>query len=385
MSVATSVLSPSVDITIQPPVPVSGIRLVLLAILVLGAGASLTAGLDLMESRHCVGSLEAPVATITANRSAQVARIHVSPGSVVAIGQPLVTLVDPSIQERVSSLQRQLEEAKAEVDRSQAEAAVDLEWRRRELKAAEFEAQLRAADLLQQQFQKQVEHVAWQDYLKRLNPVTSLASLKAEAGSLLFDKTLPDEERLKALLAQDAAATSAEAVAVQLQICERRLVDLKELDEDLVQLIRKAHGVEVAAAKVSRLNGELAGLEAKLAGVTILSDNYGTVGSLWLKEGDVVDAGQKMLELIDEDRRFLLASVPSREMTRVARGSKVELVFPGEQKRVGTVVDIPLRAGNVVATSAQDVPVEVRIEASGREWPELPLGTRVRVNLASSL
>lgn len=385
MTAATTTLQSSVDITVQPPVPVPTIRLALMAFLVLGAGATLTAGLDLMESKHCQGALEAQISVVRAERSAQISQVHVTPGAVVAVGQPLITVLDPNVVERIATLEQQLTEAKAEVERSRAEAAVDLEWRRRELKAAEFDAQLRAAELLQSQFQKQVEHVAWQDYLKRLNPVTTLVSLKAEAGSIIFDKSLPDEERLRALVAQDAAATTVEAISVQLQICEKRLIDLKELDKDLVQLIQKAHGVEVAKAKVQRIEFELSDLTAKKQGVTILSENYGTVSDLNLKAGDIVTAGQKLLDLVDQDRRYLLASIPSKDISQVSKGSKVELIFPGNQIRQGTVVDIPLRAESVVASSVHDVPIDVRVEASGREWPDLPLGTRVRVNFGRKL
>jgi multidrug resistance efflux pump len=130
------------------------------------------------------------------------------------------------------------------------------------------------------------------------------------------------------------------------------------------------------------MRDELASLQKQQDSLTIISPAHGMIGSIRHQSGDLIQAGESVVELLDDDRRHLTAYIPSSAVTGLHPGSRVELMFPGRQSRIGLVASIAPHAipadRGVVASDSQ---VEVTIEPAGKLWPQLPIGSRVQVKI----
>ena len=115
---------------------------------------------------------------------------------------------------------------------------------------------------------------------------------------------------------------------------------------------------------------------------TVISPAHGIVGTIHHRTGDLVNAGSIIVELLDDERRHLVACIPTSAATKLRSGTKVELMFPGRQNRIGLVAAIPPHAIPAdQRVSSADSQVEVKIEPAGKLWPKLPVGSRVQVHV----
>jgi multidrug resistance efflux pump len=325
------------------------------------------------------GTLQAKTISVAVARPAQVAELFVKPGQAVEPEAPLFRLADDRLATRLASKRREIIELTAELKRVEAAAEVDLEWRCRELQNEAFETQLKAAEFLQARVHHQVEQIAWREQLTGQDWWVGDVASDEWVQPIAFDADAPNPARLQALLKSDEAATSLESNAAQLALCERKLIELVELEARLANNVRISAGVDVAKAKLQRAEDELKALEEQEQALTIRSPGYGTVGGLTAQIGDVLAAGQCVVDLLDDDQRFLLANVPSASIARFQPGEQVGVRFPSRQRLQGAIVAIPPQAQ--AAEAGQDAMVPVRIAPSGKLWPKLPIGSRVRVEM----
>jgi multidrug resistance efflux pump len=353
-------------------------------LLVCGGGAwllgiALTQWLGQPAADAVYGTLQAKSISVAAARPAQLAELFVKPGQTVEPDAPLFRLADDRLASRLAAKRREMVELAAEVKRVEAAAEVDLDWRRRELQNEAFDTQLKATEYLQARVHQQVEQIAWKEQLTGLDWWLGDAASDTAVQPIAFAAEAPNLARLQALLKADEVAGSLEANAAQLALCERKLTELAELEARLTEKVRISVGVDVAKAKLERAEDELKALEDQEQALTIRSPGYGAVGGLTVQVGDLLTAGQCVIELLDDDQRFLMANVPSASIERFHVGGKVTARFPQGQRFEGTIVDIPPQAQ--AANAGQDATIPVRIAPSGKLWPKLPIGSRVSIEL----
>jgi multidrug resistance efflux pump len=322
------------------------------------------------------GTLLAKSTSITAGRAAKLAEILAPAGTDVVPGTPLLRLVDDQLTARIATKQKEIEGRAVELQKVQAQADVEFQWRQQELKAEVFQTQLKSASFLKEKINHQVEQLAWKEQLTTVSLQSGSDSL---TDTLIRPLSLvnepPNPVRLQALLREDAAASAVEALNVQIGLCETRMAELKQLEEALTLKIRTSVGVELAETRLKQSREELTTLEAQTAGLTIISETYGRVG-LWNKQiGDAVHAGEAIVELHDQEQRFLALNVPSTIAGEYRPGVKLSLIFPGQERLAGTVDDV----GPQTLRNSEEPVVPVRITSIGRVWPELAIGTRVIV------
>lgn len=349
---------------------------------ILFGGAALCAGMavsgrwqqPLPDSQK--GTLLAKTTTITAGRPAKIAEILAPAGTDVTPGTPLLRLTDDQLTVRIAAKKKEIEAHEVELKKVQAQADVDLQWRQRELKAEAFQTQLKSAAFLKEKINHQVEQLAWKEQLTTVSLESgddSLTDTLIRPLSLVSEP--PNPARLQLLLREDAAASAVEALDVQIALCEDRMAELKKLEESLVEKIRTSVGVDVAEARLKQSQEDLVALEAQTSGLTIISEAHGRVG-LWNKQiGESVQPGESIVELHDQDQRFLALNVPSNLAGEYRPGVKLSLIFPGQERLAGSVEEVgPQTLRN------SDVPVvPVRITTIGRVWPQLAIGTHVVV------
>lgn len=361
-------------------------RTAILCLAALATGISVATWLEVRGAASYAGQLQARTTSVAAGRDARIVSVSVATGQRVVPGEKLLELADDRLIGQIAAKKRELIELEADVQRVKATADVELEWRRRELQSEAFQTQLKAATMTQEKLSRQVEQLAWQEHLTNRNAESGEGALLAEAASpfrsIILNTRLMDERRLQAMLKEDAAAVAAESLAIQLTLCEQQLERLKKLDEDLPNKVRLSAGVELAGTRLTRVREELSSLEQQRDSLTIVCPSHGVVGAVLHEPGDLVEPGSTIIELFDDDRRHLVASIPSSAVARLKPGTKLTLIFPAGLKRIGLVAAIPPQAiANRRGDEFADSQVAVRIEPAGKLWPKIPVGSRVKVQV----
>lgn len=366
--------------------PTTWRRLAALSVLALATGVGAAGWLEVRGAVTYSGRVQSRTTAIVVPRAARLHELTVIPGQRVVPGEKLLQLADERLTTGIATKRRELVELEADLQRVKATADVELEWRRRELHSEAFQTQLKATSVTQERLSKQVEQLAWREHLTggeapgRFGP--SLVEAALPFPPIVLDSPRLDERRLQAMLREDAAASAAETLATQLTLCEQQLERLKKLEEDLPGKIRLSAGVELAETRLTRVREELAALEQQCESLTISSPAHGVVGAVHRQPGDLVQPGDTVLELFDDDRRYLIASIPSSAVARLRPGTKLNLIFPAKQKRIGLVATIPPQAMSEDETElAEDSQVAVKIEPAGKLWPKVPVGSRVKVQV----
>ncbi|WP_157605810.1 HlyD family secretion protein [Schlesneria paludicola] len=356
-------------------------RVGLFVCLAASAGTGLGLLLEYTGQKTFPGSIEARRTVVTASRAARIQEVSVKTGQSVAVGDPLIQLIDTQLEDRLNRKRRDLAELEAEVARSKAIAEVELSWRRRELQSEIFETQLKVAALSQEKLNKQVEQIAWKERLSAGD--SGIGPLLAETDHpfrpISASLTQPDDRRLQAMLREDAAAAAVEAIGTQVALCEQRLKKLEELDQDLNGKIRASSGVDVAETRFNSAKEELTALEAQVKELTITSPSYGTIGEIKLQEGDRVNASSTLVEILDDQQPHVVAQIPSHATAQARQGSKVTLIFPTNDRRSGVITGIPPQTVPVAGTT--ETVLQTKIEPAGKLWPKMAVGSNVKVLL----
>ena len=349
------------------------------------AGLCLATGIDGLSSKSYVGRIESRRSSITVARLARLTGVHAFPGQHVHPGDKLFELQEDHLADQIIDKQREITELASESQRVRAVAEVDIEWRRRELQSEIFQTQLKARSVAQERLTKEVEQLAWQDHLEGRNDSAlgpPLAMAKSTFHSISFDSNKVDKRRVEAMLKEDAAGAAAESLAAQLSLCEQRLENLQRLNLELPEKIRMSVGVQLSETRLSRAQEELTSLHRQRDSLTILSPAHGTVGVIHHRLNDLVQPGEPIVDLDDEDSRHVIADIPSSAVVGVRIGDTWTLIFPGKLKRLGLVAAIPPRATVDPSTAKKnESQIEIRIEPSGKLWPKVPIGTHVQVQV----
>lgn len=356
-------------------------RIVILVCLAVSAGSGVAWFLEESGPQSYPGLIEARTTIVSTNRAAQVDEVLVKTGQSVVPGDSLFQLIDSRLKDRLAGKRLEVAENEAEVARAKAVADVELVWRRRELQAEIFETQLKVAALSQEKLNKQVEQIAWKEHLM---------STEGQGGQLLSDANhpfrsislelqKPDDRRLQAMLREDAAAASTEALATQIALCEERVKKLELLDKELGTKVRASSGIDLAETRLNRAKQELAVLESQVKELTMTSPTHGTIGEVKLQVGDQVTSGATLVEILDNQQPHIVARIPSSAASNVRQGLKVSLLFPANQRRIGIIASVPPQT--VFVAGASESVLAVKIEPAGKLWPKLAIGSNVKVLL----
>ena len=366
--------------TPYPPVeprPAAPARLILLGLVAGCCGLGVTSWLDGSSQPVYSGRLQAHSVAVKAGRQARIVALPAESGTSVKPGDTLVVVADQPLEDRIRRQTQEVKELESEADRVAAAAEIELQWRQRDLQSERFELQLKAANLLQDKINRQVEQIAWQE---RLSSLSSWSSQEDGPFGGLLQRSFPDNGRIQAMLKEDTAASAAETIGIQLSLCENRVAEIEKLEKELETKVRISAGVNLAQQRLERAREELKTLEGQCDSLKITSPSYAIVGVPQRHAGDIVQAGETIVELLDPERRFLIAEVPSSAGAEFPTGSRVTLMFPGNEVRDGIVRELPPQTDQPTGRTQESF-LEVRIEPAGRLWPNVPIGSRVNVTV----
>jgi multidrug resistance efflux pump len=342
-------------------------------------GSALTVWIGKPTAAAVSATLQAKTQSVVVSQASRLAELNVAVGEQVEPATQLFRLTDDRLTARIAAKRQQIVELKADVARAEAAAEVELEWRRRDLRREIFDTKSKAAQLQEARLHHQVEQIAWKEQLAGLDRWIGDIDADRDVQPLVLPADVLHPARLQAMLRADESTSTLAAAAAQIELCEQKLSELAALETKLAQKIRVSVGADVAQARLESAAAELADLEQQEQSLTIRSASHGVVASLTVQPGDALAAGQCVLELLDGDQRFLVAQVPSALVERFRVDDRVVVVFPQWQRFEGVVVAIPPQAQG--AADDDDTLIPVRVAPCGKLWPNLPIGSRAKVEL----
>ncbi|HID23878.1 MAG TPA: HlyD family efflux transporter periplasmic adaptor subunit [Planctomycetaceae bacterium] len=366
------------------PPPLKSTRVALVGFLSLLSGTGLTLLLDRVQTQTLTGHLQVETVPVRSVCDGRIQQFLAEPGTRLQPGTPLAILHDDTFCEQLAAARQEVADCREKLQRARAQAEIELAWRIKTLDEEVFQAQLQVTACLQRQYQSQFERIAWRDF----SDLPELVAGKTDPDDVFrfvthSAETASDLARLHALLRQEAARNQAEVSQAQLELCEQRLKELQQLKSRLPEKVRRAHGVFQAEARLAEAERRWQELQSRSPARTLTTPSYGTLGNFEKQVGDPVRRGETLVTLLDTDRCYVLVEVPSHMLPRIKTARKVRLEFPGGVDRLGCVRKISPQATRKPVKHRRggraDAFVSVRIDPAGRLWPEMPVGTAVRV------
>lgn len=356
--------------------------------------------LSVRSDQRLQGVLSADITSLRVPADARLVVSHVEAGDEVFSGDKLLTLEKTEHLELISVQRERVAALQQELQRAEAQASLDLEWRLREVERELSDVRTRA-QLIREVKRNPIEPFRSASAANHSNP--QLAALpvsqsrfytpskpRPQANGLLFigssgDSVLdgvpraqplaiPAAEEQKMVLASEASTES--VLSVESASVELRLTRLEELREVLPQQVQRAAGVESIRVQFDDAAQRLSTMETLSRNVAIECPGYGKVGQVRYRPGDTMATGEVMLKILHTERRYIMLNVPTRRVNEIEPGTPVELIFPGNAQYNGKVVNLPMLAD--VSTNGRSL-ATVRVEPSGRLWPEIPIGSEIDV------
>ncbi len=325
----------------------------------------------------------------------KLAEIYVQPGMHVSAGEVLAQLDEAPLQEKVRTVQADLEAAQARVDQLQA-GPTPAEWIAAQLALTSAEARWRAliaGPSAAEMASAAAEVAAAQNELERLHALpdpSTLAQARAQLDrataalqqaqaaydqvrdrpdvgllpqALTLQRATIDYEAAQASLnaaRQEATPAALEAAQARLTAAEAKLhqlqagpsadeVALTELQVELAraELAQLAAGPSAAEMRQAEAAVQLAELAlartlADLEAATLIAPFSGTVLELRADPGEMIAASTGLILLADESRLEVEATVIEEDLPLVQSGQNVELFFDAqpEAQVLGSVVRI---------------------------------------------
>jgi multidrug efflux pump subunit AcrA (membrane-fusion protein) len=302
-------------------------------------------------------------------------------GDRVSLEVPLARFADPDLETQIADRGSEVSVLKTQLEQAEATAEDAISCRLKELDDAIVTTELRSADYLKEKFDWELERSMWADVLSSSETVSLFNDNEPVFQSLLLKSRVPADQRMNAMLKHETADNAVAVSSVQVEICQERLGQLQRLKENLPERVRQTAGVAVAGEKLAQAQSALERLESRRDDLVVKSTAIGTVGLFRARLGDHLQAGQPIVEILDDARRWVVASVPSSVIPEFTPDRMVRLTFPGGLVRTGRVVAVAPQAAPTTAAAELDPPVSVRIEQAAAAWPNVPLGSRIDVQL----
>jgi multidrug resistance efflux pump len=362
--------------------PASGARVVVFSLLAFAAGIGAAFWLSRMSFERFPGYLQARLKTVTAGREARIARILVTPGTIVTAGQPLVVLEDKELEQALAARRQEIESLEIELSRTRAALEVELDIKRRDILDRVFETKWRLAQLQRQPAPLLGETplaagIAGQ-WKNGLPPVVTLV----ERPSLIFDNPYRLElaSNVKAAPARKPESIPAPAMT-EMTLCAEHIAQLEKMSRELPEKISRSMGVDLAQARLDHARSLLAALERQKTDLTLLADSAGMIGVFHKQVGDRVGANESIVQLLDEEEPYVLLQIPSPRISDFAPGTIVDLRFPGGEKGKGRVESIPPQTSDLPDENGarQETIITAQIDPAGKLWPSIPFGSVVEV------
>ena len=381
--------------------PASARRIVLFGAVALLSSAAIVFWIGNVHQESHSGYLHSVNESITAGRPARITQLLVKPSQVVAPGTPLLVLRDISLEASRLHQQNAIAALEAELRQAQARASVEIADRKAKLEYSLFETQLKLAGYEEKRFDQRLALFASENRVMIAEADDRLDQVQVAANGempLPFETlTLADVRQPKGkkrdllfeLQERETTRNKVETSETQVILCEEQLALLRKHLEGAPAQINEAFGVNVIQTRISAAQAALVQLDAETPTLTLTATKHGTVGVFAKSAGEMVRPQDVIVELFDAEQPYIFAEIPTSKLTQFPAGKEVELIFPGEILRRGTVSEFPPQAARLPGPRERLADncgqLRLQILPAGQLWPQVPFGTRVEVRSLRSI
>ncbi len=375
--------------------PASIRRIALFGTIALLSSAAFVSWMGNVRQESHSGYLHSVNESIKAGRQARITQILVKPGQLVTPGSPLLILRDVSLEAARLNQQNAIAALEAELRQAQARASVEIADRKAKLETELFETQLKLASYEEKRFDQRLALYASENRVMVAEADGRLDQIQIASNGEMempFDTlTLADIRQPKAkkrdllfeLQERETTRNKVETSEAQVALCEERLAFLKDQLAGTPAQINEAFGVNVIQTRITTAQAALVQLDAETPTLTLTATKHGTVGVFAKSSGEMVSSQDVIVELFDAEQPYVFAEIPTSQLAQFPSGKEVELVFPGQVRRRGTISELPPQAAPLPGPRERLADncgqLRLQILPAGQIWPQVPFGTRVEV------
>ncbi len=361
-----------------PDLPASVRRIAAVGVLAIVAGAALVRVIMGGPAQSFPGQVTARIVPVAAEQSGIVTQWLVAEGETVRMGDPLVSLTIAELVEERTRLEQDIARLTLDLERTVAQAELDLEWRMKDINADIFTTRLQSAELLEQKYRHEMEQVALSDLLKD-HSTTLWGANDSVYDTVSLREGDKQAGRLSTVLRVEAATNAADVCGAQVEMCEEQVEALEDLKEALPDRIRRSIGVEAIERQLAAAQTRLDELNSDEQQSTLVSNVIGQAGVFLRQVGDRVSPGDRIVEIFDDVQRYVMIDVPSSHVDQFTIDRKVALTFAGNVQRTGRVGHVAPQA--ITRIPGQESVVRVHVDPSGVLWPSVPIDSQVMVSV----
>lgn len=357
------------------------------------------------RNQALTGILSADITSIRVPAASRLTTVSVKPGDEVFSGQPLLTLEKLEHLALIENQERLVRDIERDLKRIEAQSAIELEWRTRDLDRTLTGVRLQVAQRESvAQWQQPTEPMnAWTSREgTQVSPISSRSemstSLRPQAGGIAFFSGIsgqsspitatvalatpaPQPAPIRTAMVPREGVVSDSPVPMpvdpQLEVLRSEQLRLETVRTTLPSTISEALGVTSLKGQFTEASQQLDSMKSVSREIQVQAPNYGVVGQVRFRQGDDLPAGEIMLRILHTDRRYVMLYLPTKRVNEMQPGHEVELRFPGNQEFRGQVVEIPMMADTTGETG--ETLAAFRIEPVGKLWPTVPVGSQIDV------
>jgi len=342
------------------------------------------------------GVLSADITSVRVPAPARLTDVHVKAGDEVFSGQPLLTLEKLEHLAMIENSEKSLKEVERELRRLEAQAAIELEWRKKDVERELADVRVQIAEA------RTLTGYPAQSTRQSGTPVSPVSARNARSrpaktstpGGIMFfsrsGKVSPPGQpggnlpapappvRVAEVVRDGVVSDSPQITVDPAAPLEAEKARLESLRSGLSTTVEDAIGVTNVKAQYLEARAQLENLKAASREIKVQSPVYGIVGQVRYRKGDDMLEGEIMLRILHTDRRYVMVYLPTRRVHEMSAGQEVELRFPGNHEYRGQVIDMPLMADAASEDSGETM-AAVRIEPVGKVWPSVPIGSQIDV------
>lgn len=376
--------------------PASGSRTVTLLVCALLTGCFIVSWLNRQTHQPLPGTLAAEITSLRVPADSRLLATYVSAGDEVFTGETMLTLEKSEHLEMLAQQAQLVQSLERELRKAESQASIELKWRNQEIEHQVSETRTRA-----QLFQTLQPITTSMSATPTATSISSLMKTIAHSGrperpgvdlanSLLFISGASGNSNLSSRTAQrklapvnetdtdDMPQTPADNLLhLEVQKVTARLQQLEQMRNQLPGQVRLAAGVESLRARYQQASSRLTRMQELSRETAVLCPGYGTIGRVRYRVGDRMAKGEVMLKIQHTDRRYLLVHAPADQLAELQPGLNVRVHFAEHDECQGVVANLPGVADKSVSNGR--ALTTVRIEPTGRCWPDVPIGSMAKV------
>lgn len=199
-------------------------------------------------------------------------------------------------------------------------------------------------------------------------------NISAETGGRILD--IPAIEGMRMSKGQVLAKIDSESIQRSIEELENNLSLARTVFEKQDRLWTQKIGTEIqyleAKSRKEGLEKSLASLRTQMAKAAVRAPFNGTVETVRVRVGELVQPGSQMFQFVGESDLFIEADISESYIGVLAKGDSVEITFPSIKKTITTKVSA---TGSIINPNNRTFKVEVFL-------PSLP---EVKPNMVSVL